>query len=209
LGFERNEYERRALHNAGVTLEEKLVVLFYRMDPTGRRFPDIVNIAMELKQGKLSYESEHLHSSASAKAPPSLPPRTSSRQSQRAKRTFDMEPSVSHQLRELFLKQCPRFTPEKMSSKVFMRLARKWGVMFDATNAVGELAFQKAATNVWKRKQIKKDKVRTRLSCCDVLSAQSTLILVYDNRRWPAPEWSLKTALCHCPRRCTLTSGVL
>ncbi len=36
LGFERNEFERRAIQSAGVTLEEKLIVLFYRMDPTGR-----------------------------------------------------------------------------------------------------------------------------------------------------------------------------
>ena len=65
LGLERNQFARTAaLAAAGVTLEEKLAVLFYRMDPTAKRFPDIVDIAMDIKDGHLCTESPLLHTTA-------------------------------------------------------------------------------------------------------------------------------------------------
>ena len=40
-----------------------------------------------------------------------------------------------------------------------MQLIRQLGILYEETNAIGELAFQKAATGVWRRRQAKKDKV--------------------------------------------------
>ena len=54
LGLERNHFARRALSavsSDAITLEEKIVVLLYRSDPTAKRFPEVVDLAMEVKAG--------------------------------------------------------------------------------------------------------------------------------------------------------------
>ena len=44
-----------------------------------------------------------------------------------------------------------RLTVHVGSTQVFTQLIRQWGILYGSTTALGELAFQKAATAVWKK----------------------------------------------------------